>query len=302
MVCKEKLSWRDHDTRQYLQAMKPDQTIWLEQGVIHYRDVGSGPAIVFVHGLLVNGNLWRGLVPNLSRTHRCLIPDWPLGSHSEAMNASTDLSPSGMAQMIADFLVALKLEDVTLVGNDSGGALCQLVVTRHPERVGRLVLTNCDAFENFLPPLFRYLQYGARLPGFLDIMARVIQLPMLHRLPFAFGKLTKRPIDPQVIAGYLRPALENPLVLRDLRRFLQGISNRDTLEAAQRFASFHKPVLVAWATEDRLFPLEHGHRLSRLFPNARLEQIEDALTFVPEDQPALLAKCIATFAQEAALV
>jgi pimeloyl-ACP methyl ester carboxylesterase len=279
--------------------MKPDQAIRLEQGVIRYRDIGSGPVIVFVHGLLVNGNLWRGLVPILSRTHRCLVPDWPLGSHSEAMNATTDLSPPGMSKIIADFLAALKLEDVTLVGNDSGGALCQLVVTMHPESVGRLVLTNCDAFENFLPPLFRYLQYGAHLPGFLEVMARVIQLRVLHRLPFTFGRLSKRPIDPQVIAGYLRPALKNPLVRRDLRNFLKGISNRYTLEAAQRFASFHKPVLVVWASEDRLFPLDHGRRLSTLFPNARLEEIENALTFVPEDQPALLAKCIATFAQVA---
>jgi pimeloyl-ACP methyl ester carboxylesterase len=282
--------------------MKPDQAIRLEQGMIRYRDIGSGPAIVFVHGLLVNGDLWRGLVPILSRTHRCLIPDWPLGSHSEAMNASTDLSPPGMARMIADFITALKLKDVTLVGNDSGGALCQLVVTMHPDCVGRLVLTNCDAFENFLPPLFRYLQYGAHLPGFLEVMARVIQLRALHRLPFTFGWLSKRPIDSQVIAGYLRPALENPLVRRDLRNFLKGISNRYTLEAAQRFASFRKPVLVVWASEDRLFPLEHGRRLSKLFPDARLEQIENALTFVPEDQPALLAISIATFTQEAALV
>jgi pimeloyl-ACP methyl ester carboxylesterase len=105
-----------------------------------------------------------------------------------------------------------------------------------------------------------------------------------------------------VIAGYLRPALENPLVRRDLRNFLKGISNRYTLEAAQRFASFHKPVLAVWASEDRLFPLEHGRRLSKLFPNARLEQIENALTFVPEDQPALLAMSIATFTQEATSV
>jgi pimeloyl-ACP methyl ester carboxylesterase len=279
--------------------MNPDQEIRLEQGVIRYRDIGSGPAIVFVHGLLVNGNLWRGLVPILSRTHRCLIPDWPLGSHNQPMNATTDLSPPGIARMIADFIATLKLEDVTLVGNDSGGALCQLVVTMHPECVGRLVLTNCDAFENFLPPLFRYLQYCAHLPGFLEVMVRVIQLRVLHRLPFTFGWLSKRPIDSQIIAGYLCPALENPLVLRDLRNFLKGISNRCTLEAAQRFASFRKPVLVVWAVEDRLFPLEHGRRLSSLFPNAQLEEIENALTFVPEDQPALLAMHIATFAQGA---
>lgn len=278
--------------------MKPDHEIRLEQGVIRYRDIGSGPAIVFVHGLLVNGDLWRGLVPILSKTHRCLIPDWPLGSHSVPMNAATNLSPPGMARMIADFMTVLGLEDVTLVGNDSGGALCQLVVTTYPERVGRLVLTNCDAFENFLPPMFRYLQYGSHLPGFFEVMARVVQLRALHRLPFTFGWLSKRPIDPQVISGYLRPALENSLIRRDLRGFLKGISNRYTLEAAQHFASFRKPVLVIWASEDRLFPLEHGRRLSGLFPNARLEQVEDALTFISEDQPLHLAMRIEAFAQE----
>ena len=195
-------------------------------------------------------------------------------------------------------LTALGLEDVTLVGNDSGGALCQLVVTMHSERIGRLVLTNCDAFENFLPPMFRYLQYGAHLPGFLEVMARMIGLRALHRLPVTFGRLSKRPIDPQIVASYLRPALENPLVRRDLRSFLKGISKRYTLEAAQRFASFHKPVLVIWPPEDRLFPLEHGRRLSSLFPNAQLEQIENALTFVSENQPLHLAMRIEAFARQ----
>src|SRR5688500_18689891 len=123
----------------------------LKQGVVRYREVGSGPPLVFVHGLLVNGELWRKVVPLLSGSYRCIVPDWPLGSHAVALEPDAELSPVGVAALIADFLAALELKGVTLVGNDSGGALCQLVATRHPERLGRLVLTTCDAFEVFPP-------------------------------------------------------------------------------------------------------------------------------------------------------
>src|SRR5438093_1442179 len=107
--------------------------IELPQGPIHYRDLGEGPPVVFVHGLLVNGSVF-GEVPERLKGFRCLVPNWPLGSHSEAMNAGADLSSHGLAALIAAFIEKLGLTDVTLVGNDSGGALSQLVAARHPER------------------------------------------------------------------------------------------------------------------------------------------------------------------------
>ena len=145
----------------------------LPQGTIRYRERGNGEPIVFVHGLLVNGDLWRKVVPTLAKDFRCITPDWPLGSHEVPMNPDADLTPTGLAKLVADFLAALELENVTLVGNDTGGALSQIVVTEHPERIARLVLTPCDAFEVFPPRLFKYLSARRPHPR-RDVRARAV--------------------------------------------------------------------------------------------------------------------------------
>ena len=144
------------------------QEVTLPAGTIRYRESGEGSPIVFVHGYLVDGRLWSGVVDALSDRHRCLAPDWPLAAQRIAMNPDADLSPPGIAAIIAGFLEALDLEDVTIVGNDSGGAMSQVLVTRHPERIGRLVLTNCDCYENFPPGIFKALPPLAALPGRRD--------------------------------------------------------------------------------------------------------------------------------------
>ena len=272
----------------------------LAQGTIRYRDTGSGAPIVFVHGLLVNGLLWRKVVPELSSEFRCVVPDWPLGSHAEPMAPEADLSPPGVARLISEFLEALELEEVTLVGNDTGGALCQLVATRHPQRLARLVLTPCDAYENFLPPLFRPLQWAARVPGAIYALTQPMRVRALRRLPVGFGLVAKRPIDDVITDAYLAPVLSRRDIRPDVERFLSGISTRYTLDAAQRFPDFRKPVLVAWGPEDRVFKLEYAERMAAAFPQARLERIEDSFTFVPEDQPRRTAELIAAFVRESA--
>lgn len=269
----------------------------LPQGTIRYRELGdpSAPPIVFVHGLLVNGLLWRKVAPLLAGKARCIVPDWPLGSHELPLAAGADKSPGGMARLVADFLAALELDDVTLVGNDSGGAICQLVVTRHPQRIGRLVLTNCDAYENFLPPLFRYLQWIARVPGLPRIALQMLRVPALRRLPIAYGQLVKRPLPRDISDAYCRPIVRDAGVLRDTTAFLKGIDKRDTLAAAARFGEVAIPVLLAWAPEDRSFKLRYAEQMAAAFPQARLETIADSRTFVPEDQPEQLAALIAAF-------
>jgi pimeloyl-ACP methyl ester carboxylesterase len=272
----------------------------LPQGTIRYREVGDPAAVpvVFVHGLLVNGLLWRKVVGRLAGELRCIVPDWPLGAHDLPLPPGADVSPSGVARLVADFLAALDLDDVTLVANDSGGAICQLLVTRHPERVGRLVLTSCDAYDNFLPPLFRYLQWLAHVPGGAVVGMQMLRVPALRRLPIAFGWLTKRPIERAVADAYVAPILRDAGVRRDTTAFLRGIDKRETLAAAERFGAFERPVLIAWAAEDKVFPLRYGERMAAAFPHARLETIADSYTFVPEDQPEALASLIAGFMRE----
>jgi pimeloyl-ACP methyl ester carboxylesterase len=276
--------------------------IELPQGTIRYRELGTGEPIVLVHGLLANGLLWSQVAPQLARDFRVIVPDWPLGAHTTPLRPDADRTPPALAKLIADFLSALELENVTLVGNDTGGALCQLVAVNHPERLGGLVLTPCDAYDNFLPTLFKPLVLTARVPGGILAVAHALRVRPLQRLPLTLGWLTKRPLEPALVDTLLRPLRTDRRIRRELAAILRGISSRHTLEAATRFSRFDKPVLIAWATEDRVFPLAHAERLAAAFPQGRLERIEDSYTFVPVDQPGRTAELIGAFARGLATV
>ncbi len=268
----------------------------LSAGRIRYRDAGDGPPIVFVHGLLVDGRLWRKVTPALEGEFRCLTPDFPLGAHTIPMKADADVTPPGLARLVIEFIENLDLRDVTLVGNDTGGALTQIAITESPERIARVVLTPCDAFDNFLPPMFKGLQILARFQPALTAFVQPLRLRPLRRLPIAFGWLTKRPIDREVEDSWVHAFFSRREVRRDTARILRAIDARYTNEAAERLRSFDKPVLIAWATEDKVFPLEHARKLAELLPDARVEEIEDSYSFVPEDQPERLAELIGEFA------
>lgn len=262
---------------------------------IRYRERGAGPAVVFVHGLLVNGDLWRSVVPAVAEAgYRCITPDWPLGSH-EVPVPDADLSPPGVAALIADVLGVLELRDVTVIANDTGGALTQLLMTQHPERVGRVVLTSSDSFERFFPPTFAYLPHVARLPGTVWLLTLLLRLRFLHRLPITFGWLSKRPMERAALDSYLLPGRRSPRIRDDLRRFLLGVDKRHTMQAADTLSAFDKPVLLAWSREDRLFPVSLAERLKARLPNAQLELIDDAFTFVPEDRPRELSRLVVDF-------
>lgn len=267
----------------------------LSAGALEYRDCGSGSPIVFMHGLFTNGTLWRGVVDELQDTSRCIAPDWPLGSHTRPLRKDADLRPHALAALVAEFLELLDLRDVTLVANDTGGAIAQLVAVRHPERLGRLVLTSCDAFDNFLPGMFRPLQYLARVPGLVGLVLQTLRFRRLRRLPMAFGLLTKRPSPDEIIDGWLQPAQRNRAVRKEGERFLRGIDARVTMDASRQLADFRKPVLLAWASEDRVFPPDHARRLAQILPDARIEWIADSYSFIPEDQPTRLAQLIGAF-------
>jgi pimeloyl-ACP methyl ester carboxylesterase len=268
----------------------------LPQGTIRYRDVGRGPVLLFVHGLLVSGSVWRKVVAELSDRYRCIVPDWPVGSHTVPMNADADLTPAGIAELIADFTEALGLDDVTLVGNDSGGALCQLVVAHHPERVGRLVLTTCDAFEIFPPALFSYLKVVTYIPGVMPLLGKsMMLLPFLRRLPIAYGAVSKRPIPNDVLTEWVAPSANSAAIRRDLSKFIRGVSPRVTMEVSKLLPRFGKPVLLAWSPQDRFFPITLAERLERTFPDARIVRIDDSFVFAQEDNPAAVANAIAKF-------
>jgi len=267
---------------------------------IAYFEAGSGAPIVFVHGLLVNANLWRKVVERLSPDFRCITLDLPLGSHTLPMPDGADLAPPAVANMVADAIEALGLEDVTLVGNDSGGAMSQMLVTTRPERIGRLVLTSCDYRDQFPPAIFAYFGPAARIPGALKLLFAPMRFRAPRYLPFAFGWLVKRRIDLDAENSYVFPVGVIRGVDADVKKFIKGVDKADLNRAADRLGEFDKPALIAWSREDKLFKPAHAERLAADLPNSRLEWIDDARTFSMEDNPAQLAERIASFVREPA--
>jgi pimeloyl-ACP methyl ester carboxylesterase len=273
--------------------------IELSAGTIDYEDTGGdGPAIVLLHGLMMDAALWDGVVADLSADHRCVAPTLPLGAHRHAMHADADLSLPGIAGLVAEFLDRLDLQDVTLVGNDTGGALVQLLICGGAARVGRVVLASCEAFDNFPPGLTgKTLALTGKLPPQLfGLFMQQMRLRALRRLPIAFGWLTMR--GDAATARWIRPVTKQPEIRRDAVRTLRA-AFADThlmLKAAQCLPSFNRPALVVWASGDRVMPPEHGRRLVELLPQGQLVEVEDTYTLIPLDQPARLAQIMREFA------
>jgi pimeloyl-ACP methyl ester carboxylesterase len=267
--------------------------IQLPAGKIRYREAGEGKPIVFVHGYLVDGRLWEGVVDRLSDRFRCLAPDWPIGAQQVPMNPEADLSPPGIAKLIADFLAALDLEDVTIVGNDSGGAMSQVLVTTHPERIGRLALTNCDTHENFPPGIFKAMPPLAKLPGGMVVLSAPFRVPAVARQAFAPFARTK--IPPELIASWMAPATKDREIMRDTKKVTAGMNKRHTLKAAEKLRGSQLPIRLLWAPNDKFFPIKYAERLASETGNAEIIQIPNANTFVPLDQPQRVADEIAKF-------
>jgi len=274
------------------------QRVELEPGPIHYLEAGTGEPIVFVHGFGANGRLWTETAAALAETHRCIVPDWPLGSHSEAMSPSADLTPRGVSRLISEFLAALDLDGVTLVGNDSGGAVLQILVTEVPDRVGRLVLTNCDCFEKFPPQPFKSMFKAAQAPGGAIALARSLQVSAIRRGPLGYGSLTDEPMDEEVLRSFVDPLAKDAGVRRDGMRFAGGADSRDTLAAAAKLPRLEIPALLAWGVDDPFFTLEDARRLADLIPDSKLVEIPGAKTFTSLDKPIEVADAIGAFVAE----
>jgi pimeloyl-ACP methyl ester carboxylesterase len=228
--------------------------IELSAGTIEYEDTGeSGPIVVLLHGLVMDGSLWRK--------------------------------------------VALDLREVTLVGNDLG--LFQVTACEYPERIGRLVITSCEAFDNIPPGLPGHtLALATKVPGGLFALVQPLRLRALRRLPLVLGWMAKRPIPDAITDAWLRPLLTRRQIRRDLLAYLHHYDKSDLLAAAECLRSFDRPALIVWAAEDRVMPPSHGRRLAALLPRARLVEISDSYTLIPEDQPGELARVIRQFVRD----
>ncbi len=287
--------------------MKPVKQIELSAGTIDYRDTGGdGPAIVLLHGLMMDASLWDGPIADLSADYQCVAPTLPLGAHRHGMRDGADLSLPAIAWLVLEFIDRLDLDDVTLVGNDTGGALVQLLMgpladedgtAFSGQRIGRVVLVSCEAFDNFPPGLTgKTLMLSGKLsPPLFGLFMQQMRFRVLRHSPLAFGWLTKR--GDATVAGWMKPALTRPEIRRDAVRMLRAAA-ADTsllLDAAKYLPNFDRPALVVWAIEDRVMPPEHGRRLAELLPLATLIEMADSYTLIPLDQPRRLARAIREF-------
>src|SRR4051795_8461482 len=261
--------------------------VQLSAGRIRYREAGEGKPIVFVHGYLVDGRLWDGVVDRLSDRFRCLAPDWPLGAQQMALDPDADLSPPGIARLIAEFVERLELEDVTIVGNDSGGAISQVLAANHPQSLSRLALTNCDTHENFPPGIFKAMPPLAKLPGGMVALSAPFRIGAVARL--AFAPFSRKGIPDDLIASWMRPALQDGAVMHDLKKVTAGMNKRHTLSAAAKLRGTDLPLRLLWAPGDKFFPIKYAERLAGEMNNAEIVPISNAKTFVPLDQPQQVA-------------
>ena len=275
--------------------------IELSSGTIEYADSGGeGPVIVLLHGLLMDASLWDGVIADLAVDHRCVAPTLPLGAHSHPMRTDADLSPRAIARLVGEFLDRLDLCNVTVVGNDTGGALVQLLVCQDAARIGRVVLASCDAFDNFPPGLTgKALVLAGKLsPAMFGLFMQQMRLRPVRRLPIAFGWLTKR--GDAATARWIKPVLHQPEIRRDTVHMLRTISAEPDLmlEAAECLPDFDRPALIVWARQDRVMPPEHGRRLAETLPQGHLVEVSDSYTLIPLDQPTRLARIIREFTHE----
>ena len=229
----------------------------LSAGTIEYEDSGGvGPAVVLLPGLTMDASLWAEVIAQLPASYRCLAPTLPLGAHRVAVKEEADLSPRGIAGLVEELIERLDLDDVTLVGNDTGGAIAQLVAAGAAARIGGIVLVSCDAFDNFPPGLTgkTLVMSGKLPPALFGAFMQQLRLRFVRRLPISFGWLTKR--GDAVVRECLAPVLSQREIRRDTVRLLRALAaEKDVLlEAAELLPAFDRPALVVWASEDRGCP------------------------------------------------
>jgi pimeloyl-ACP methyl ester carboxylesterase len=272
------------------------RSIQVPAGVIEYDEVGSGPPVVLLHGVLMDHTLWDRVLPLLPEGFRYIRPVLPLGAHRRPMHPGSDLTLPGQVRLVADLLDALRLEDVTLVHSDWGGALF-LTARGLDHRVLRQVILPCEAFDNFPPGLpGRMVALAVRVPGGVQLAARQLRVGWLRRLPLLYGQMARRPVPDELMRRWTEPVLSDPDIRRDLLAYARGPLDKAALvrdtEALRRFQG---EVLVLWSPDNRVMPVAHGRRLAALLPRARYTEIPGAYVLSMLDEPEAVAREMARF-------
>ena len=269
-----------------LQSPLTTHSIEIASGCISYVEVGSGPVAMFVHGVLLNKHLWRRQLAGLSDIRRCIAVD--LLAHGDTeIKPSQDVSVTANAIMLREVLDALQIDQVDIVGNDSGGGIAQIFSVLHPERVRSLTLTNCDAHDNWPPQAFKPFLDMAAAGGLSDTLNALLSDKSIYRSPGALGPAYERPenVSDADIDIYLRPLVRSEQRTLDLRRFLAAFDHSHTVAIESKLRHLQAPTLIVWGTDDVYFPVNWAYWLAEAIPGAKPPvELLGARIFFPEER------------------
>ena len=267
-------------------AQITQRTIPTASGRIHYTEQGDGPVALFVHGVLLNGHLWRHQMAHLSDIRRCIAVDL-LAHGGTEIAANQDVSVTANAKMLKEFLDALKIEQVDLVGNDSGGGIAQIFAATYPQYVRSFTLTNCDVHDNWPPEAFKPFLAMAAAGGLRRTLEAMLGKKSIFRSPQALGPAYEHPelVSDETIETYLRPFVASDQKLHDLERFLAAFDNKHTQAAEAGLKALTAPTLIVWGTDDVYFDVKWSQWLAETIPGTRSRvELKDARIFFPEER------------------
>ena len=276
-----------------------ENTITLSGATLDYRDVGTGPVVVFLHGVYIGAAVWDDVVDKLSATHRCIVPTWPLGAHAHEMPAGTDLSVAATARRLPELLEKLDLTNATIVANDSGGGITLTsLATGHPglARIGALVFTNCDTFEHFPPPSFKPMVKLCRLNGGIGAGLMRFFASGVGRTMFFKQVCASKPSGDR-IAAILGAYATSARSRRDAVTVTASMKPQLTLDAVPALEALDVPVRVVWGDADKVFPKGDGERLAKTAKRGTYVPVPGSGTYVMVDAPDRLAAEISAVAK-----
>jgi pimeloyl-ACP methyl ester carboxylesterase len=262
------------------------RSIKTPSGDIHYVERGSGRVALFVHGVLLNSYLWRHQLAELGDLRRCIAVDLMAHGNTE-ISVTQDVSVTANAHMLAQFLDALKVDQVDLVGNDSGGGICQIFAALYPKRVRSLILTNCDVHDNWPPEAFKGFVAMVAGGGLAATLTAMLADKSVYRSPQALALAYEHPeaVSDDTIEIYLRPHLRSPQRTHDLERFVNAFDCRHTVDIEVPLRLVQVPTLIAWGTDDVFFDLKWSNWLERTIPGTkRRVEFKGARLFFPEER------------------